>query len=51
VEPISYLIEAIRSIMTTGYSWDLIGRAVASKLVLRAILQAGTLWAFARLAR
>jgi ABC-2 type transport system permease protein len=49
--PVSYLIEAIRSLMTTGYDWALIGTAVLMLLVLGAILQAGTLWAFARLAR
>jgi ABC-2 type transport system permease protein len=49
--PISYLIEAIRSLMTTGYDWNLIGTAVLMMLALGAILQVGTLWAFARLAR
>jgi ABC-2 type transport system permease protein len=49
--PISYLIEAIRSIMAVGYDWELIGQAVASMLVIGVILQAGTLWAFGRLAR
>jgi len=49
--PISYLIEAIRSIMVIGYDWALIGRAVASLAVIGVILQAGTLWAFGRLAR
>ena len=49
--PISYLIEAIRSIMLTGYDWELIGKAVISLGILGVILQAGTLWAFGRLAR
>jgi ABC-2 type transport system permease protein len=49
--PISYLIEAIRSIMTVGYDWALIGQALLSMAVIGVILQAGTLWAFARLAR
>jgi ABC-2 type transport system permease protein len=49
--PISYLIEAIRSIMTVGYDWTLIGQALLSMAVIGVILQAGTLWAFARLAR
>ena len=49
--PISYLIEAIRSIMTTGYDWALIGQALLSMAVIGVILQAGTLWAFGRLAR
>ena len=49
--PITYLIEAIRALMVTGYDWAAIGRAVASVAVLGVILQAGTLWAFNRLAR
>jgi ABC-2 type transport system permease protein len=49
--PFSYLIEAIRSIMTVGFDWALIGRALASMAVLGIILQAGTLWAFNRLSR
>jgi ABC-2 type transport system permease protein len=49
--PITYLIEAIRSIMATGYDWDLIGRALLSMAVLGVILQSATLWAFGRLAR
>ena len=49
--PISYLIEAIRSIMTTGYDWALIGQALLSMAVIGVILQIGTLWAFRRLAR
>jgi ABC-2 type transport system permease protein len=49
--PITYLIEAIRSIMLTGYDWELIGRAVISLGILGLVLQAGTLWAFGRLAR
>ena len=49
--PISYLIEAIRALMTTGYEWSLIGTAVLMTAVLGVILQAATLWAFARLAR
>ena len=49
--PISYMIEAIRSLMTTGYDWQLLGTTVVMILILGVILQAGTLWAFARLAR
>jgi ABC-2 type transport system permease protein len=49
--PISYLIESIRSIMTVGYDWQLIGVTVLMMLVLGVILQLGTLWAFARLSR
>ena len=49
--PISFLIESIRSIMTVGYDWALIGQALLSMAVIGVILQLGTLWAFARLAR
>lgn len=49
--PVSYLIEAIRALMTTGFEWGAIGTAVAMLGVLGLILQAATLWAFARLAR
>jgi ABC-2 type transport system permease protein len=49
--PITYLIEAIRSIMVTGYDWALIGQAVLSLAVVGAVLQAATLWAFGRLTR
>jgi ABC-2 type transport system permease protein len=49
--PISYLIEAIRALMTTGYDWGLIGTAVLMIAVLGLLLQAATLWAFARLSR
>jgi ABC-2 type transport system permease protein len=49
--PISYLIEAMRALMTTGYDWNAIGAALVSMAVVGAILQAGTLWAFYRLAR
>jgi ABC-2 type transport system permease protein len=49
--PITYLIEAIRSIMATGYDWALIGQALLSMAIIGVILQAATLWAFARLAR
>lgn len=49
--PVSFLIEAIRAIMVTGFDWDLIGKAVASMAVVGVILQTATLWAFGRLAR
>jgi ABC-2 type transport system permease protein len=49
--PISDLIEAIRAIMTTGYDWALIGEALVGMLIIGVILQLGTIWAFARLAR
>jgi ABC-2 type transport system permease protein len=49
--PISYLIEAIRTLMVTGYDWGAIGRALLSIGAIGVILQAVTLWAFNRLAR
>ena len=49
--PITYLIEAIRALMVTGYDWGAIGTALLSMAVLGVILQAVTLWAFHRLAR
>jgi ABC-2 type transport system permease protein len=49
--PISYLIEAIRALMVTGYDWPAIGTAVLTIGILGVILQAVTLWAFNRLAR
>jgi ABC-2 type transport system permease protein len=49
--PISFLIEAIRELMVTGYDWSAIGNALLSLTILGVILQSGTLWAFRRLAR
>jgi hypothetical protein len=49
--PISDLIEAIRVVMTVSYDWALIGEALLGMLVVGVVLQAGTLWAFGRLAR
>jgi ABC-2 type transport system permease protein len=49
--PISYLIEAIRALMSDGYDWGAIGTALAMTAALAVVLQAGTLWAFHRLAR
>jgi ABC-2 type transport system permease protein len=49
--PISYLIEAIRSLMVTGYDWGAIWTAFLTIALLGVILQAATLWAFNRLAR
>ncbi len=49
--PITYLIEAIRSLMVEGYDWGAVGAAVLSMAVVGAILQSATLWAFHRLAR
>jgi len=49
--PISYLIEAIRALMVSGYDWNAIATALLTIGVLGVILQAATLWAFHRLAR
>jgi ABC-type multidrug transport system permease subunit len=51
LNPFTYLIEAIRAIMTTGYDWNAIGASLMSMGILFVILQAGTLWCFHRLAR
>jgi ABC-2 type transport system permease protein len=48
--PITFLIEALRELMVTGYDWGAIGSALLSLTILGAILQLGTLWAFQRLA-
>jgi ABC-2 type transport system permease protein len=47
--PISYVIEAMRSLMTVGVEWDLLGRAIVGIVVLGLVLHAVTLWAFRRL--
>jgi len=49
--PITYLIEAIRALMVTGYEWDAMGEALLSMAITGVILQLGTLWAFYRLTR
>lgn len=49
--PITYLIEAIRALMVTGYDWGAIGAALLAMGIMAVILQAATLWAFHRLAR
>jgi ABC-2 type transport system permease protein len=49
--PITYLIEAIRALMTTGFEWGAIGAALLAMGIMAVVLQAGTLWAFHRLAR
>ena len=51
INPITYVIEAIRALMVTGFVWDLIGQALLSILIMGALLQAGTLWAFNRVSR
>ena len=49
--PITYVIEAIRTLMVSGYDWAVLGRALLSLALWGAVLQAGTMWAFRRLAR
>jgi len=49
--PITYLIEAIRPLMVWGFDWNAIGAALICAAITGVILQAGTLWAFHRLAR
>lgn len=48
--PITYMIEAIRALMSTGYDWNAIGRALLSLAIVGVITQAATIWAFRRLA-
>jgi ABC-2 type transport system permease protein len=47
--PISYVIEAMRSLMTVGFEADILARAIGAILVLGFVLQGATLWAFRRL--
>ncbi len=47
--PITFVIEAMRALMTTGFDWSAIGRAAAAILILGAVLHTATLWAFRRL--
>jgi ABC-2 type transport system permease protein len=49
VNPISYVIEAARALMTTGYDWGAIGAAVVAIVLVGVVLQGATLWAFRRL--
>ena len=49
--PVTYLIEGMRTLMVTGYDWGAIGKAVLALVILGVILQGATLWAFRRLAR
>jgi len=48
VNPISYVIEACRPLMITGYDWGAIGAALLAIVVVGHVLQGATLWAFAR---
>jgi ABC-2 type transport system permease protein len=47
--PISHVIEAMRSLMTVGFELGIIGRAVASIVIVGLALHSITLWAFRRL--
>ncbi len=47
--PITFLIEAIRPLMATGYDWGAIGKALVAIAALAIVLQSATLWAFRRL--
>lgn len=49
--PITYLIEAIRTLMVEGYDWAAIGRSLLSMAVIGVILQIITFWSFRRLAQ
>ncbi|MHB1004189.1 MAG: ABC transporter permease [Chloroflexota bacterium] len=49
--PMTYLIEAIRALMVTGYDWGAIGSALLAMAIVGVVLQLITLWAFGRLAR
>jgi ABC-2 type transport system permease protein len=49
--PISYQIEAIRSLMVVGYDWSAIGSALLAMAIAGVILQTATILAFRRLAR
>ncbi len=49
--PVTYLIEGMRTLMVTGYDWGAIGKAVLALVIIGVILQGATLWAFRRLAR
>ena len=49
VNPISYVIEAARALMTTGYDWGAIGAAVVAIVAVGVVLQGATLLAFRRL--
>jgi len=49
--PITYFIEAIRTLMVTGYDGNAIGAALLSMAILGVAMHAVTLWGFHRLAR
>ncbi len=47
--PITFVIEAMRALMTVGFEWDVIGRAIVAIAILGLVLHSVTLWAFRRL--
>jgi ABC-2 type transport system permease protein len=47
--PISYVIEAIRVLMSVGFDWVVIGQAAVAIAILGVVLQGATLLAFRRL--
>jgi ABC-2 type transport system permease protein len=47
--PMTFMIEAIRPLMSSGWDWGAIGRALLAMALIGAVLQAGTIWAFRRL--
>ena len=47
--PLSYVIEAMRGLMSVGWDWTLIGQAFGAIVILALVLHTATLWAFRRL--
>ena len=47
--PITYVIEAMRALMTVGFDWQAIGKAIVAIVALGLVLHSITLWAFRRL--
>jgi ABC-2 type transport system permease protein len=48
--PMTFMIEAIRPLMSSGFDWSAIGRALLSMAIIGTVLQGVTIWAFRRLA-
>jgi ABC-2 type transport system permease protein len=47
--PLTYVIEAMRTLMSVGWDWNAIGQAFAAIVILALVLHTATLWAFRRL--
>jgi ABC-2 type transport system permease protein len=47
--PLTYVIEAIRPLMITGYDWPAFGRALVAVGLLGVVLHSVSMWAFRRL--